>query len=88
TYAPLVAGGARAGHAVAYARGTATEPAAVVVLAVRLARRLHGDWGDTTLELPEAAWRNVLSGAMLSGGTQPIAALVREFPVVLLERAA
>jgi len=59
-----------------------------VVLAVRLACRLHGDWGDTTLEVPDAVWRNVLSGAMLNGGTHPIADLVGGFPVMLLERAA
>ena len=88
TYAPLLARGERAAHAVAYARGTANDPAAIVVLAVRLACRLHGDWGDTTLEVPDAVWRNVLTGAMLNGGTHPIADLVSGFPVMLLERAA
>jgi (1->4)-alpha-D-glucan 1-alpha-D-glucosylmutase len=88
TYAPLLARGERAAHAVAYARGTATEPAAVVVLAVRLACRLHGDWGDTTLEVPDTVWRNVLSGAIVNGGIHTIADLVSAFPVMLLERAA
>ena len=88
TYAPLAVRGERAGNAVAYARGTVEEPATVIVLAVRLAHRLHGDWGDTELDVPEADWRNVLSGAVLSGGTHPITALLNEFPVMLLERAA
>jgi (1->4)-alpha-D-glucan 1-alpha-D-glucosylmutase len=47
--------------------------------------RLGAAWGDTALPLPAGDWRNVFTGALVSGETG-IAELAAGFPVVLLER--
>jgi (1->4)-alpha-D-glucan 1-alpha-D-glucosylmutase len=41
-------------------------------------------WGEAKLVLPEAAYRDVLTGEAIKGGAQPVAALLSRFPVALL----
>lgn len=91
-YRPLEAVGAVAGHAVAFDRGGA------VAVATRMPAGLHaaGGWGDTALLLPRAdpprargvpVWRDVITGRRHPGGAVPLAALLTDYPVALLEPA-
>jgi (1->4)-alpha-D-glucan 1-alpha-D-glucosylmutase len=82
TYEPLVAGGTRAGHVVAFTRGTQ-----VAVVVPRLLLRLGRDWGSTTVGLPEGRWTNVFTGEGVSGGAVQASRLFARFPVSLLVRA-
>ena len=66
-YQPLVARGEAADHVLALDRGGAIT--VVTRLPIGLAAR--GGWGDTTLELPEGRWRNVLRGAAGFPGDEP-----------------
>lgn len=80
-YAPVEASGPRAGHVVAFARGSR-----VVTVAPRLVLALQErGWGGTTLALPEGPWANQLDGAEV-GGTVRLADLLARFPVALLAR--
>ena len=79
SYTPLQAEGSRAAHVVAYARADQ-----VAVIAPRLPIRLGGDWGDTSVSLPDGNWRNVLTGESLSGAQVQLARLLAAFPVALL----
>ncbi|MEO6998104.1 MAG: malto-oligosyltrehalose synthase, partial [Terracoccus sp.] len=87
TYAGLFSSSS---HLVAFGRGQGVR-VEVVVLATRLAGRLadRGGWGDSTVELPEGAWRDLLSDNEISGGTVLTADVLREagLPVALLVRA-
>ncbi|HYL71811.1 MAG TPA: malto-oligosyltrehalose synthase, partial [Candidatus Dormibacteraeota bacterium] len=87
-YRPLHATGSRAAHAVAYARGAGGEPAGAVTVAVRLAFTLNDDWGTTNLDLPEGSWRNAFTDVLADGGAIPLAELLRDFPVALLQRVS
>ena len=80
-YAPLAVSGAKAAHAVAFARG-----GGAVTVVPRLPIGLGGDWGDTALALPAGRWRNELTGDPVDGGTVRLDALLRRFPVALLGR--
>jgi (1->4)-alpha-D-glucan 1-alpha-D-glucosylmutase len=80
-YRPLRAAGPKADHALAFLR---EEQVATVV--PRLVIGLGGDWQGTTLELPGGSWTNELTGETAEGGRQPLAALLRRFPVALLVR--
>jgi (1->4)-alpha-D-glucan 1-alpha-D-glucosylmutase len=46
------------------------------------------DWRETTLELPEGRWLDVLGGEAVEGGVQPLSALWRHFPVALFAEQA
>jgi (1->4)-alpha-D-glucan 1-alpha-D-glucosylmutase len=81
-YAPLPVSGARAGHAVAFARG-----GEVAVIVPRLPLRLGGDWQGTTVTLPPGSWRNELTALEVAGGERPVAELLARFPVALLARS-
>ncbi|MBO0703261.1 MAG: hypothetical protein J2P38_10040, partial [Candidatus Dormibacteraeota bacterium] len=59
---------------------------AVVALAPRLVTRLAGGWGDTTVELPEGTWTDVLCGGEVAGGRRRVGDLLARFPVALLRR--
>jgi (1->4)-alpha-D-glucan 1-alpha-D-glucosylmutase len=80
TYSPVSATGSAAEHVLAFDRGGA------ITVATRLPVGLEaaGGWGDTTLTLPEGAWRDVLTGTPATPrlaellGTHPVALLVRE----------
>ncbi len=93
-YTPLATS---TGSALAFARGTvrgdgdgsdAGAEHDVVVVAARLeiARERHGGWGQHSVVLPGGAWRDVLSGRGVRGGTTPLADLVGDLPVALLVR--
>jgi len=80
-YRPLAVSGARDAHVVAFARGEA-----VATVVPRLVIRLAGDWRDTQVALPAGRWHNTLTGEDVEGGAQPVADLLRRFPVALLRR--
>lgn len=88
-YAPLEATGPAARHVVAFVRGEG----AVVAVVPRLSYGLveNGDprsekvWGDTTVSLPTGrAYRDVVTGAEIAGGTIRIADLFATCPFALL----
>jgi (1->4)-alpha-D-glucan 1-alpha-D-glucosylmutase len=75
----LAAAGRRAEHVVALARGTG-----LIAVAPRLVLSLAAQgWADTTLELPEGRWTNLLGGGDVSGRVA-LADLLAPFPVALL----
>ncbi|HEX2099038.1 MAG TPA: hypothetical protein VHF69_00155, partial [Candidatus Synoicihabitans sp.] len=81
-YEPLVARGARLAHLLGYRRG-----GDVIVIVPRFTLGFGGDWADTLLTLPpEAAWRNLFTGAELNGEVTP-GQVFGKFPVALLVRA-
>lgn len=82
-YQPLAADGSAADHLLAYARSED-----LVVLATRLPVGLEraGGWAETTFEVPEGAWTDVLTGATLDGGRMPLTNVLRPYPVALLVR--
>lgn len=85
-YTPLRADGEAAEHAVAFARSQGERARAVAVatrLPVGLERR--GGWGATTLTLPPGNWRDLLTGGLHTGRV-PLAHLLHQYPVALLER--
>jgi (1->4)-alpha-D-glucan 1-alpha-D-glucosylmutase len=86
-YHPLIAEGPAAGHVIAFARGDLARSAgASVTVATRLPAGLRrsGGWGGTTLRLPDARWRDVLTGRLHHGGQVPLAELTHRLPVALL----
>ncbi len=81
TYEPLAVAGAKARHAVAFAH------AGQAVVVPRLVATL-GDWGGTSVALPEARWTNVLTGETVRGGDVAVSDLLHRFPVAVLSRGA
>jgi (1->4)-alpha-D-glucan 1-alpha-D-glucosylmutase len=86
-YAPVAT---TTGHAIAFARGDATDPAgpAVVAVATRLPLTVDrlGGWDVHSLSVPPGSWRDRLTGRDLSGGPVLLADLLGELPVALLVR--
>ena len=80
-YQPLLAKGERAAHVVAFARGSG-----VVTVVPRLVLGLNGEWGSTTLKMPDGAWRNALTGDDVDGHVTRMADVLARFPVALLTR--
>jgi (1->4)-alpha-D-glucan 1-alpha-D-glucosylmutase len=80
-YQPLLAKGERAAHVVAFARG-----GGVVTVVPRLVLGLNGEWGHTTVKVPDGAWRNALTGDDVDGHVTRMATLLARFPVALLTR--
>jgi len=78
-YQPITAQGARADHLVAYVRGDEA-----VVMVPRLVLGLHGDWRDTSLQIPCGTWRNQFSGAVYNGCEFAVSEILASFPVGLL----
>ncbi len=78
-YQPITVGGAREENVIAFRRGEA-----VISVVPRWPLLLAGNWGDTHVELPAGAWRNVLTGDEWSGGAVQLGALLERFPVALL----
>lgn len=63
--------------------GSVTRIATLVTRApARLAE--HGGWGETTVELPEGGWQDLLTGRTVDGGSSRVAGLLDELPVALL----
>jgi (1->4)-alpha-D-glucan 1-alpha-D-glucosylmutase len=81
SYRPLSARGAKSGHVVAFLRG-----ADAITVVPRLVLGLHGDWADTTLELPVGQWQNELTDECGLKGPVALDWLLREFPVAWLTR--
>lgn len=83
-YEPLHAEGLFADSVIAYVRG-----GDVITVGQRLSVRRDGEWGDTSLRLPEGRWLNRLTGERLEikdGNDVGLSALLMEFPVALLTR--
>ncbi|MGK5169451.1 malto-oligosyltrehalose synthase [Geodermatophilus sp. CPCC 205761] len=83
-YQPVAATGATAGHVVAFDRGGA------VTVATRLPVGLAGagGWGDTALQLPNGAWRDLLTGDCFvsDAAGMPVRDVLGRLPVALLVR--
>ena len=80
-YESLRADGAMAAHVVAFAR-TAPDGTRVVAVAPRLpGRALAHGWQDTSLVLPDGAWRDTLTGRAATDGA--LATLLDPLPVAL-----
>ena len=80
-YRPVAAS---SGSALAFARTQGDSPR-IVTLATRGAATLArlGGWRDHMIALPEGRWHDVLSGAVVDGGHQPVAPLLEQLPVAL-----
>ncbi|WP_300645570.1 malto-oligosyltrehalose synthase [Nocardioides sp.] len=80
TYAGVPATGEAADHVLAFDRGGAI----TVATRLPLGLRTRGGWGGTTLDLPEGAWRDLLTNRVSNGSlesllsTYPVALLVKE----------
>src|SRR6266568_2425218 len=81
SYTPLLAEGSKKEYAVAYMRG-----GRVATLVPRWNAKLNGNWAGTTIDLPEALWKNLLTGESLDGGRLRIQTLLQRFPVALFVR--
>ncbi len=82
-YEPVEVTGSGADHVVAFDRGGA------VTVATRLPVRLADEgWGDTALQLPNGAWRDLLTGDRVVSDVAGVAvdALLTRLPVALLVR--
>jgi (1->4)-alpha-D-glucan 1-alpha-D-glucosylmutase len=82
-YEPVEVTGSAAEHVVAFDRG------GVVAVATRLpVGRAAEGWGDTALQLPTGAWRDLLTGARVVSDVAGVAAdaLLSRLPVALLVR--
>jgi (1->4)-alpha-D-glucan 1-alpha-D-glucosylmutase len=82
-YTPVEATGAAADSVVAFDRG------GVITVATR--RPVHlaeSGWGDTAVQVPTGAWRDVLTGERVvsTAGGAPLAELLTRLPVALLVR--
>ena len=75
---PVTAQGAKASHVVAFGRS-----GGLAVVVPRLAASL-GDWEETTVNLPQASWVDVLTSASYAGGPTTAGDLFSEFPVAIL----
>ncbi|MGA4645527.1 malto-oligosyltrehalose synthase [Limisphaera sp. 4302-co] len=70
--------GSKAAHVLALLRGQR-----IAAVVPRLVLRRGGDWGDTTVSLPEGRWTNFFTGTTLAGGTRPVQEWLGPFPVAL-----
>jgi (1->4)-alpha-D-glucan 1-alpha-D-glucosylmutase len=78
-YAPLAVEGAKARHALAFARGR------LAVVVPVLVAGLAGAWAGTTVALPHGRWEDALTGAVCEGGGPVgLASLLGAFPVAVL----
>ena len=82
-YSPLTATGPARSHLLAFDRGGA------VTVATRLpvALAAHGGWRDTTLDLPDGPWTDVLTGRAPAGGPLDVGTMLASYPVALLVRS-
>jgi len=80
SYAPVPATGSAADHVLAFDRGGAITVATRLPVGLALA----GGWGDTTLDLPDGTWHDLLTGTRTEGrladllAVHPVALLVKE----------
>jgi len=80
-YRPLYARGPKAHHVVAFLRGNKA-----LTVVQRLVFSLNGDWEDTSLELPEALWRNQFTGDEIRGGNIVVRDMLLRFPAALFSK--
>jgi (1->4)-alpha-D-glucan 1-alpha-D-glucosylmutase len=80
-YLPMAVDGPRKDHVIAYLRGEN-----VAVVATRWNLKLDGNFGSTTVSLPEGSWHHLLTGETFEGGSLRAQNLMRRFPVALLTR--
>jgi len=80
-YAPLLATGGKAEHAIAFMRG-----GNVITLVPRWTMGLDSGWAGTKLTIPEGRWSNRLTGESVPGGTHLLADLLASFPLALLTK--
>ena len=78
---PIAVDGSRRDHLVAYLRGDN-----VAVVAPRWSLKLGGNFGSTTVEIPEGNWNHLLTGEGFEGGLLRAQNLLKRFPVALLVR--
>lgn len=83
TYRALSATGARADRVLAYQRGQD-----VVVVVTRWWLKNGDQFGDTSLELPEGRWTNVMTGASGLEGRLTLPQALGPFPSAILTREA
>lgn len=58
----------------------------IAVLVQRFPLSRTGEWGGTSLELPEGTWTNVLTGVAVQGGAAAVSRLLGDVPVAVLRR--
>jgi len=56
----------------------------VAVTAPRWNFKLGGNFGSTTVELPEGNWKHLMMGESFEGGLLRTQTLLKQFPVALL----
>ena len=83
SYSPLPTGGPKATHVIAFLRENS-----VAAIAPRWNVRVGGGLGGTTVELPNARWKNLLTGETVRGGGVRAQSLLQRFPVALLVKDA
>jgi (1->4)-alpha-D-glucan 1-alpha-D-glucosylmutase len=83
-YEPVPATGSAADHVVAFDRGGAVSVATRLPVGLAAA----GGWGDTALQLPNGAWRDLLTGSryVSDAAGLPLGAALERLPVALLVR--
>lgn len=81
SYNPLKIEGGKADHCVGYLRA-----GRVATIAPRWYLKLGGNWSGTTVELPAARWKNLLTRELISGGRIAMHSVLRRFPVALLTK--
>ena len=87
-YEPVAVTGSAAEHVVAFDRGTADRPGVVTVV-TRLPAALAAEgWRNTALQLPNGAWRDLLTGERFVSDVAGIAVgpVLARLPVALLVR--
>jgi (1->4)-alpha-D-glucan 1-alpha-D-glucosylmutase len=80
-YLPMAVDGAKKEHVVAYLRGDN-----VAVVAPRWNILLDGNFGATTISLPEGSWHHLLTGESFEGGSMRVQNLMKRCPVALFTR--
>ena len=86
-YRRVAATGARADHAICFARTRADGQPVTITIAFRWPLLLRPGWRETLVRIPEGRWRDALTGHDVEGGEQRLETLLDEAPVALLERA-
>lgn len=81
SYAPVQVEGMKQNYAIAFSRGES-----VVLIAPRLTLLRGGDWGDTSIALPDGRWDDVLTGEEHGAGSVELRRLLARFPVALLSK--
>ncbi len=81
SYAPLFAKGPLSDHVLGFVRG-----GDVVTLTPRLVMKVREGFGNTTVDVPDGEWLDVLSRKKVRGGALRVDDVFARFPVALLVR--